>query len=73
MIKLDQALAAVEEARAEPKSKQDLLAEAVMLTVRQVRDCDDKGLEELSRRMSALAEATGLTESGARKIAWGNG
>ena len=73
MIKLDQALAAVEAARAEPKSKQDLLAEAVMLTVRQVRDCDDKGLEELSRRMSAIAESTGLTEAQARKIAWGNG
>ena len=73
MIKLDQALAAVEAARTEPKSKQDLLAEAVMLTVRQVRDCDDKGLEELSRRMSAVAESTGLTEAQARKIAWGNG
>ena len=73
MTKLDQALAAVEKARTEPEPKQNLLAEAVMLTVRQVRECDDKGLEELSRRMSALAEATGLTESGARKNAWGNG
>ena len=73
MTKLDQALAAVEEARAEPESKQDLLAEAVMLTVRQVRECDGKGLEELSRRMSALAETTGLTEARAQKIAWGDG
>ncbi len=73
MIKLDQALAAVEQARGEPEAKQDLLAEAVMLTVRQVRECDDKGLEDLSRRMSALAEATGLTEARAQKIAWGNG
>ena len=73
MIKLDQALAAVEEARREPEAKQDLLAEAVLLTVRQVRECDGKGIEELSRRMSASAEATGLTEARAQKIAWGNG
>lgn len=72
MIKLDQALAAVEEARAEPKSKQDLLAEAVMLTVQQMRICDDKGLEELSRQMSDLAESTGLTEVRAQNIAWRN-
>ena len=73
MTKLDQALAAVEKARTEPEPKQNLLAEAVMLTVQQVRDCDDKGLEELSQRMSALAETTGLTEARAQKIAWEDG
>lgn len=73
MTKLDQALAAVKQARTEPAPKQDLLAEAVMLTVQQVRDCDAQGLEELSRRMSAQAESTGLTEAKAGKIAWGHG
>lgn len=73
MSKLDQALAAVEKARTEPEAKQDLLAEAVLLTVREVQDCRDEDLEALSRRMSARAEATGLTEAEAQKIAWGNG
>ncbi len=73
MTKLDQALAIVKKARTEPELKQDLLAEAVMLTVRQVQACDDKGLEELSKRMSAMAEACELTEAKAQEIAWGNG
>jgi hypothetical protein len=73
MTKLDQALAVVEQARTEPETKQDLLAEAVMLTVRRVQASDDLGLNELSLRMTKLAEATDLTEAEAQKIAWGNG
>jgi len=71
MSKLDLAIASVEEARKDPEPKQDVLAEAVMLTVQQVRACDEMSLEELSKTMSAVAEATGLTEDKARKIAWG--
>lgn len=48
-----------------------------MLTVRQVREYDDLGLEELSQRLSAQAEAKGLSEAQAQaqaqEIAWGNG
>ncbi len=79
MTKLDRAIATLENARTEPERKQDLVAEAVMLTVRQVREYDDLGLEELSQRLSAQAEAKGLSEAQAQaqaqaqEIAWGNG
>jgi hypothetical protein len=73
MTKLDRAIATLEKARTEPERKQDLVAEAVILTVRQVQEYDDLGLEELSQRLSAHAEAKDLNETEARKIAWGNG
>ena len=73
MTKLDRAIATLENARTEPERKQDLVAEAVMLTVRQVREYDDLGLEELSQRLSAQAEAKGLNETEARKNTLGSG
>ncbi len=50
-----------------------MVAEAVMLTVRQVREYNDLGLEDFPQRLSAQAEAKGLNETEARKNTWGSG